>query len=376
MVTFQDYLNEIEKSVRSPIIKIELLRADESPMSEVISDIGIDGSLNIQNNNGIRRSVGFSLDNYYKNYFPELDSPIWIGKKFKLYMGYRINGEDFFLPQGVFVMDDPSVDSESNTIHVSAIDKFGLLDGTLGGELDSILIINAGVTVYNAVKSVMLLSNDTKPIIIDTAVASSTLPYQIIKETGDTIGSILVELANAFSCNVYYNENGSLVFEKDISDAIKGSIYDFTVDESEVNYSGGNTRHKFADVFSACLVIGDNVNGLIATGEVLNNDLLSDTSIPNIGYKRTLVIYDDIIYNSTLAIERAKYELKRASVVGTEGGLTCVQMYHFDVDRVIRITNDRLNFIGKRTLINSINIPFDNSNMSLQLVDTFETTLT
>lgn len=376
MATFQDYLAEIEKPIRESLTKVVFLRADETPLFEVTNEISTDGSLNIQNKNGVRRSVGFGLDNFNQQFFPELDSPIWLGKKFKLYMGYRIDGEDFYLPQGVFVMDDPMVESETNTVQINAVDKFGLLDGSLGGELDSIFIINAGVTVNTAVRSVMLLSNDTKPIIIDSTVASQTLPYQIIKETGDTLGSILEELALAFSCNVYYNEDGSLVFEKDISDAIKGSLYDFIVEDNEVNYAGGNTRHKFREVYNACLVIGDNINGSIATGEVLNNDLLSDTSIPNIGYKRTLVIYDDIIYNSSLAIERAKYELKRAMTVGTEGSLTSVQMYHFDVDRVITITNERLNFDHKRTLINSISIPFNMSEMSLQLVDTFEITLT
>ena len=212
MATFQDYLAEIEKPIRESLTKVVFLRADETPLFEVTNEISTDGSLNIQNKNGVRRSVGFGIDNFTQQYYPELDSPIWIGKKFKLYMGYRINGEDFYLPQGVFVMDDPTVESETDTVQISAVDKFGLLDGSLGGELDSIFIINAGVTVNTAVRSVMLLSNDTRPIIIDSTVASQTLPYQIIKGTGDTLGSILEELALAFSCNVYYNEDGSLVF--------------------------------------------------------------------------------------------------------------------------------------------------------------------
>lgn len=376
MATFQDYLNEIGKTIRNPIFKVQFLRADENPLFDVVDDISTNGSLNIQNKNGVRRSVGFDLYNFNKEYFPELDSPIWIGKKFKLWLGYRINGEDFFLPQGIFVMDDPNVDSNNGVVGISAIDKFGMLDGTLGGEIDSIFIINAGVTLNTAVRSVMLLSNDPAEIIIDSTVASQTLPYQIIKETGDTIGSILEELAFAFSCNVYYNENGQLVFEKDIPDNIKGSVHRFTVGVDETNYNGGSTRYRFNKVYNSCLVIGDNVKGAIATGKVSNNDLLSDTSIPNIGYERVLVVYDDIIYNSTLATERAKYELKRASVVGNEGTLQSTPMYHLDVDRVISITDDRLNFVNKRTVINSINIPFNNSQMSIGVVDSFEVSLT
>jgi hypothetical protein len=291
-------------------------------------------------------------------------------------MGYRINNEDLFLPQGVFVMDDPSTDSNGAIVSVSAVDKFALLDGSLGGEMDSIFIINAGTTLNTAIRSVMLLSNDTSDIIIDGTVASQTLPYRIIKETGDTIGAVLIEIANAFSCNVYYNENGQLTVEKDISDSIKGSAHKFNVSQDEVNYNGGNIRHMFNKVFNSCLVIGDNVNGAIATGRVYNNDLLSDTSIPNVGLERTLVIYDDIIYNNTLAVERAKYELKRATVVGSEGSIQSVPMYHLDVDRVITLTDDRLGFENKRFVINSLSIPFDNSYMSIGIVDSFELTLT
>jgi hypothetical protein len=376
MATFNDYLNEIKKTVRQPIFKIQFLRNDSSPFSEVVSDLSASGSLNIQNKNGTRRSVGFDLNNFDKSYFPELDSPIWIGKQFKLWMGYRINNEDFFLPQGVFVMDDPSTDSNGAIVSVSAVDKFALLDGSLGGEMDSIFIINAGTTLNTAIRSVMLLSNDTSDIIIDGTVASQTLPYRIIKETGDTIGAVLIEIANAFSCNVYYNENGQLTVEKDISDSIKGSAHKFNVSQDEVNYNGGNIRHMFNKVFNSCLVIGDNVNGAIATGRVYNNDLLSDTSIPNVGLERTLVIYDDIIYNNTLAVERAKYELKRATVVGSEGSIPSVPMYHLDVDRVITLTDDRLGFENKRFVINSLSIPFDNSYMSIGIVDSFELTLT
>ena len=274
MVGFNDYLNEINKTIRTSILKVQFLRADETPLFEVVNDVSNSGTLNIQNKNGVRRSTSFDLTNFKKEYFPELDSPIWIGKKFKLWLGYRINGEDYFLPQGVFVMDDPTVNSNSFTVGVSGIDKFAMLDGTLGGEIDSIFIINAGVSLTTAINSVMLLSNDPKPVVIDTALGTSTLPYQIIKETGDTIGSILIELAEAFSCNIYYNEDGFLVFEKDSSDSTKGVIHVFSDGEFETNYSNGNIQHNFSEVYNSCLVIGDNINGAIATGKVSNLSLI------------------------------------------------------------------------------------------------------
>ena len=376
MITFQDYLNEINKTTRHPIFKLVFLRNDETPLSEIVDDLNNDGSLNIKQNNGVRRSLSITLDNFNKEYFPQLDSVIWLGKKVKLFLGLKINDEDYFLPQGVFVMDDPTVDSNRNTVSLNVSDKFTMLNGELGGEMDRVFIINAGITLNTAVRSVMALSNDTAEIIIDSNVASLTLPYQIIKETGQTIGDVLLELAFAFTCDVYYNENGSLVFEKVQLDNEKGSTHNFTVDDEETNYSGGSIKYDFRKVYNSCLVIGDNVNGLIATAKTFNNDLLSDTSIPNIGYERVLVVSDDIIYNSGLALERAKYELKRATVVGTDIPISSTPMYHLNVGSVAKLTDDRLNLIGKRSVIDSITIPLNNNQMNINLLDSFEVTLT
>lgn len=376
MANFQDYLNELAKTVRKSIVKIELLRTDESPLYTIdLSELRTDGSLNVNKKNGLRRSVSFTLDNTTKKFFPSLDSNIWVNQKIKLYMGLLINGEEYLLPQGVFVLDDPTVTSDG-AVQISAVDKWSKLDGSLGGFLSNIIIINAGTNLRTALKTIMSLTGDVKDIIVDNSLATLTLPYQLIHEEGSTYGSIIEELALAFSANCYYNEDGALVFEKDVSDATKGSIWTFTSENSETNYQGGNTSHKFSNAFNYCLVLGDNINGAIARGVAQNNDLLSPTSIPNIGLKPMPPINDNIISTSPLAVERAKYELKRATVVLTESSISSVPLYHLDVDRVVEIYDDYLNFNGKRSVIDSYTIPLNNASMSLGLVDTFEITLT
>ena len=376
MATFQDYLSELTKTTRKPIVRIELLRQDETPLSVIpLSDLRVDGSLSINNKNGARRSIGFTLDNVSKKYFPDIDGAIWLFRKFKLYLGLMVNGEEYVFPSGVFVFDNPTVTSDGS-VQISGLDKFSLLDDSLAGALDSIVIINAGTTIRNALKTVMTIANDPKDIIIDNNLASLTLPYQIIHEEGSTLGDIILEIADAYSANCYYNEEGSLVFEKDTSDTTKGSIWTFTDGVNETNYQGGNVDWKFSDVVNSILCIGDNINGAIATGRVRNNDLLSPTSIPNLGFERVKVIHDNIIYNNTLAVERGKYELKRATALLTSSNLSSIPIYHLDVDKVVEIYDGYLNFNGKRCLIDSITMPLSNGSMSLSLVDTFETVTT
>lgn len=375
MANLQDYLAEIKKTSRKPIIKIEFLRSqDETPLIEFKSELRLDGNLNIRNRNGVRRTVSLSIDNVLKQYFPSLDTGIWVAQKFKLYMGFEINGQEFYLPQGIFVHGNPTVNRSA--VRLNASDKYALLDGSMGGELDFDVIILNSTTFGNAVRILMTLSQDPKgqSVIITPALDAEPVPYDIIVESGDTIASAIEKLASAYSANVYYNEEGFLVIEADIPDSDKGSIWDFDADsEEETNYQDGSTEYKFTDVYNSCKVIGSNINGTTVIATVKNEDLLSDTSIPNLGFERILVIKDNIIYTVPFAVQRAIYELKRATNVLSQSRLVSLPLFHLDVDRVVTVKDSDINFNKKRVLLNAITIPFNNSSsMNMTVVDTFD----
>jgi len=378
MISFQDYINEMKSStIRKPILKLEFLRKeDETPYKEIITELRLDGSLNINNKNGVRRTFSVTLDNKSKLFFPSLDSSIWIADKVKLYLGVNISGEDYLISNGVFVIDTPSINSDGS-VTINGVDKFGQLDGSLGGEVNQLTIINSGTNLETAIRTLMTISQDPNPPIIENSLIAETLPYQMIGEEGDTLGKMLTEIAFAFSCNIYYNVDGYLIFERDVSDGEKGSIWSFDGDLiEEVNYQSGSKQYDYSKVYNTILVIGDNINGSIVRASLSNNDLTSDTSIPNIGFERTLVISDDIIYNNTLALERCKYEMKRVNKVLSTGRYSSIPIYHLDVDKVAKITDSRLDSDSERGLIDSITIPFDNSSMSINLVETFDIDLT
>ena len=366
ILDIQDYLNALENNVRKPIIKIEFLRYDdETPYAEITGDlINGSGNLTVNNVNGVRRAVDFSLINVSGDYIPSPDT-IWLRQKIKLYLGLNIDDSDFFIEQGVFVLDDPASISNfsEKRLDIKAIDKFSLLDGSLGGEIDANYIIPAGTNILSAIKAVLQPSTDAlkevvyDPIlpVLDIAFASITTPYSIEKSAGDTMGDIIIELAEMVSANVYYNEHGQLVFEQDFKDNIKGSLYDFSTEE--FNYGGSTITYKFNKVYNAVKVIGDNVNGATYTATVENNNLQSPTSIPNVKFMRIKVITDTNIYSNALAQTRAEYELKRLTNLLNEISITSVPMYHLDVDKVITLTDSSQGLDRYRYLINSISIP-------------------
>lgn len=360
MITFQDYIKELKKGRFKKRVKIEWLRQeDESTYEDMTADI-ISGNLSVNRQNGIRRSVNLQLKNINGKYIPNEDG-IWINQKFKLYLGLEINGEDYFIPNGVFVLDDPEVTSNfsESYINITGKDKFSALDGSLGGQLDSIYQIPVGTNIHSVIKSILTLANDKNQPILLSDFANEITPYTIKKEYGNNnYGQILIELAQMLSANIYYNELGQLVFEKDVEDSLKGSIWDFNTDE--FHYLGATNKYVFSKVYNKIVVIGSNINGNIATGIAINNNLQSNTRVQLIGLKTKEPIMDDMITTDDLAQQRANYELKRAIGVQSAVSIKSTAFFHFDVDQVITLTDSNLKLIQERFLIQSINLDFKN----------------
>jgi len=364
MPTINDYYTKLRTQYRKPKIKVELLhREDESVYRSITTDlINASGSLRISNVNGLRRQLDLTLNNTSGDYLPNIEG-LWLGSKIKLWLGEEINGEDFWLPQGVFVLNNPDAESyiSSKTLRIKAVDKFGMLDGTVGGELNSTYIVPVGSNIYTVLRELLNgtstsdLPTDIRIPVLDQAYASEVTPYTLRKEVGDMMGNIIIDIQGMLSSNVYYNVNGEMVFEQDSNDDFKGSLWDFSTEE--FNYLGSTVTYKFSDVYNAVRVIGDNVDGNIALYEAQNTNLASPTSIQNLGYQRTLVIEDSVINTDALAEARANYELKRKTALYSEISLTAIPMYHLDVDNVITLTDASLGLNRDRFLINELTIP-------------------
>jgi len=364
MPTISDYYAKLRTRYRKPKIKIELLhREDESIYRSITTDlINSSGALTISNQNGLRRHLDLSLVNLDGEYLPDIDG-LWVGGKIKLWLGEEIDGEDLWFPQGVFVLTNPDAESyrSSRILRLKAVDKFGLLDGTVGGETNSTYIVPVGSNVYTVLRELLNgtstsdLPVDIKTPILDQQYAAEVTPYTLRKEVGDVLGNVLLELQGMLSANVFYNVNGEIVFERDSSDDIKGSLWDFSTDE--FNYLGATRTYKFDEVYNAVRVIGDNIDGNLALYEAQNTNLASPTSIQNLGFQRTWVIEDPVINTDTLAEDRANYELKRVTALYSDISLSSIPMYHLDVDHVITLTDSGLGLNRDRFLINEITIP-------------------
>lgn len=363
MANFQSYINALDSGTLKRKIKIELLRPDESVREEITALItDTSGSLSVKRNNGVRRGCNFQIINLDNKFIPNPDN-FYIHQMFMLHLGLEMpDGTDFFLPQGVYVLDNPSVSSvfSESLISINGVDKFSLMNGDLGGEIGFVYIININTDVSQAIKSVLELSGDTKPPIIDTSLIGLKTPYTMTYQPSDTLGKIIVDLAQLYACSCFYNEIGQLEVTKDIDDDIKSSLWDFST--YQFVYQGGTNQFNWSEMYNACRVVGSNINGVDVSYKTQNLNLLSPTSIPNLnGFERIFFYQTDTISNVQQCIDLSEYILKRKTAVQNSVQINSLAMFHLDVDGIITLTDSKLGLSKERFLINDFSLQLGNS---------------
>lgn len=280
-MNFDRYLKVIKENCR-PAIKVEWLNPDESVNFEFTNALyNVDVDLSVNYTNGSRRSCTLTLNND-RNAFPIDFDNIWIGQKFKLWMGvYLDEMTPYYFPQGVFYITNPSdtYNPDTRTVTINGADKWAYLDGTLFGRLTGTYQTNIDVDLYSAIREILKLSrfkddfektgnkeemvDPTSPLLspifkekttyvltIDTErdsektyyeynketgtyieyagdsldgkyIKKSVLkcPYTAVVERGGTLADVLLEYATILCANIYYDVNGRLILEPMIDTA-------------------------------------------------------------------------------------------------------------------------------------------------------------
>lgn len=367
-LSFSDYLNLIESGIYRQRIKLELLRySDLSVYKEITGDV-VKGSCNLttERKNGVRRSSNFSLINSVIDdvgkYVPDIKNNVLSPRSpIRLYLGLaNENNEEFYISQGIFFLASPSISSNfsQNIVNLELIDAFSIFNSQLGGELLSTYIIPLGTNLYTAINSILQTENSYPlPCILDSIYSLETNPYTITTEASSSFGDILIELALIVSGNLFFNREGQLTLSQDTNDNIKGSVYDFTTENA--HYKGATSRYNYSEFFNSVLVIGSNINGLVYSAEATDNNLMSPTSVNNIGFKRQKRIENSNLNSTQKCQDLADYELKRLVSKQNEVSISSIPLYHIEADDVITLTDASLGFNKERFLINSINISDD-----------------
>lgn len=157
------YISKYIKAIKSPntsfICAIDLLDMYETQSKSIMFDvIDSSGSIRVNFQNGVRRTVSVTLDNSSNIYDIDINK-IWMYQKFKISTGIRfVNGngqvEEMLFPQGVFYINNPQRVYNPNlkTITLEGVDKWSRLNGSLGGVLEATYAFPKNYTDKNGVK--------------------------------------------------------------------------------------------------------------------------------------------------------------------------------------------------------------------------------
>lgn len=369
------YVSLVKAQHIRPRFRLSMLYQDES-FREDISDYLIEGSgtLNINYQQGQRRSLSFTLDNTTGKFTPNgLQGTLWLDSKFKLELGMEFdNGDIVWKSAGIFVVGQPNATRQqaTKTVDVQCYDKFALLDGTLGGVLDSTYQVDEGKFVYQVMQETLLQDNgngypiDGKEIVFDSSLRDSKTQYALSKSPNDSLGSILTDLADMISCDIYYGVEGNLVVRsgiKDISQVNKPTLW--TYSDKELEYISNTTTYDFAKVKNRVTVVGSNVNGEnIFSQTATNTNPQSPTRVSVIGIKQ-FYLEDSNISSDPLALQRAEWELNRLSILQQTIQVASSFMIHLDVNNCIAINDDFFDYSDNRFIIQSLGVPLSANSM-------------
>ena len=369
------YVSLVKAQHIRPRFRLSMLYQDES-FKEDISDYLIEdsGTLNINYQQGQRRSLSFSLNNTTGKFTPNgLQGTLWLDSKFKLELGMEFdNGDIVWKSAGIFVVGQPNATRQqaTKTVDVQCYDKFALLDGTLGGVLDSTYQVDEGKFVYQIMQETLLQDNgngypiDGKEIVFDSSLRDSKTQYTLSKSPNDSLGSILIDLADMISCDIYYGVEGNLVVRsgiKDISQVNKPTLW--TYSDKELEYISNTTTYDFAKVKNKVTVVGSNVNGeQVFSQTATNTNPQSPTRVSVIGVKQ-FYLEDSNISSDPLALQRAEWELNRLSILQQTIQVASSFMIHLDVNNCIAINDDFFDYSDNRFIIQSLGVPLSANSM-------------
>ena len=384
---YDAYLAELRKPMRKMYVKMEILSHYEGAIGEITSDLSsTDGSININKEQGCRRSCSLSIIDRSGKYLPQKDSPFWYNRKFKIFIGLQVGEDIRWFPQGVFVTK--SANSNGRRLNVEGVDKYGFLDGTLNARMclveyqASVTNSKKGTNIATLIKNTLMLDlgngiplDPVEPI-IDPIFYNVTLYDDIVIDEGGYLGEIFDKIAEMYGANIYYDVNGRLrmerVFNYNLPSWYRHLSPQFELSEIEITETDIDYTYNY-DGVNIITVTTDNSSGEIYSYTAKNENPQSPVNINAVGYKGLdggtyYIPLGDTSEESgeEKCRQQAEYMLLQHTCMSTGISFNMPITPHLNVDNTIRVSNDYYNFDKQLFIVNSITMPLSASEMSIE----------
>lgn len=218
----RDYYAEYLEALRGDFVKLAKLEflnhdgsvaltLDNNEKNGRAKDFIQEGSLSCSLNNGRRRQLSVTLNNDGGDFSYKLGK-LWYGQEIRYSEGLILpDGTEFYLPQGIFLIEQPTekLSSNENSVTLELCDKWANIDGTLGGALEGDYFIKAGSHVFTAIATLLELDKYSyasppksriKTVYIDGRPYAEFSPDDAEETTGES-GETLISFSDAFTMN-------------------------------------------------------------------------------------------------------------------------------------------------------------------------------
>ena len=408
----EDYINAVKQPIRTMKLKMEILDYYENPIGEIINDISQSsvGSININREQGCRKSCSFSMIDKSKKYIPSQNSVFWYNRKFKLYIGIVCNDNDtenpyqrkiYWFSKGVFVTKKAS--GKGDIINIEGIDKYGFLNGELKTGMcmldtkssvtyvkngdDSGKYVKNTIMITDLIEQTLLLDigngrplDPIKPI-IDPVYCNQSLYQDITINKGSYIGELFDKIADMCGAFMYYDNNGRLHMEQ-VFNNFTPSYYRhltpiWTFNDITLSKNALQVAYEY-DGFNIVTVATDNTSGVVYSYTAKNKNPMSPVCIQNIGERgytggEVKIALGDIASSGVTGKERcrqyAEHLLLQNICMTTNESFTYPLIPHFNVDNTIKIINEGFNFNAQLFLIQGLTIPLGLNDMTVNAVN-------
>lgn len=355
-----------------------------------------DGTLNVSLQNGQRRKASVTLANI-DDAFAYSVNKIWFGQQVRLSMGIELpDGSDFYLPQGVFYIENPqaAISPTQRTISYNLVDKWAYLDGTLFGKISNTYKIptsteGQNTNIFNAMGDLLRLSkydfpntatDITRQIDYVTPVFTTyyngrsydlygggtalmtDVPYDVVVQAGGTFADILLELNQMLAGWIGYDQTGALRVDSsqnDIVDVDKPILWHF--EPKDGNLLDISETANNGSVYNQVIIAGEGMEDYEIYGIASNYDPKSNTNINLIG-KRPFYEAKPSYWNAQQCVDLAEFYLKRKTVLEKSITVTSTQLFHLLENRLISIKRtDKSGSPTEKHVIQSYSLPIGES---------------
>lgn len=392
------YDSALQKLNNNYRIRLEILTDEETVIGEITKDLSLTaaGQITINYEQITRRSCSLSLINVDNKYIPTKNSPFWLNRKFKLWLGLVVGKDTYWWSQGIFYT--VSASATGRILSIEGVDKGGALDGTLKLNMtEAQYQFKRGKALTEMIKQTLALDVgnpygannspigfggnrpiDSQPPLIGIEYYGFNTVSDISIDANSYISEMFVNMAELYAADCYYNTNGNLVFEQHIDSSgynyvpTQWSFTDLSSTFEDVNYEYSYEGENVVTVYTNTTEAG--VRNVAWTA--YNTNPLSPLNVAT-GIRRAPHIEIPYYHNEQLSQDQqeaqqikdcrstANHYLLANSLLGMTLNFNAPIIPHMDVNKTIQISDRYVDIEDGIYVVQSITIPLSSGKMQI-----------